>query len=489
MKKYGRLFVHLTLAVLSITLPMLAFGQAVIVQNQQPDMGAQIKDALALLSGGCGEIYIAPGSYTQSTTIVIPRCVKLRGASGYGTTITYTPTTGWAVVVGDGQGISNYPEGAIEDLSLVGPGGGTTTGGIYIGGSDGQTGSPSTGIDPSGNYGDHFNINRVRDYGFGTGVQWGNNAWANTIFESTITNDGIGLYFPPSLTNSGENVSLVNSKVQNWGSIGLKLGVYSTTQLDFYCVNTEFDNFTNNESWAVQNGTSSSGVLLTMTGCHVETVDHWLQNYGYTFLFGDTFTNGTNSSTLGYLIDNESQNMTVSGGAYLNSGSGGILNPSGTCSTWLGVTASGNITPTCATIDKFGDIVGTNVAGKMVTANQGTAQTTGNLFLGTGWGTGASAALAGPSSQYTAYNEFTITSGSGSFASAPTVAVNFPTTWPSAPVCSMTVSGIAGSGGAIIFKQTAQSTTSTTFTATTSTGSPFTPGLTETYTVVMHCGL
>ncbi len=125
----------------------------------------------------------------------------------------------------------------------------------------------------------------------------------------------------------------------------------------------------------------------------------------------------------------------------------------------------------------------------LFSANKGTAQTVGNITLPAGWGTGAAVALAGPSSQYTQLNEFTITSGSGSFAAAPTVQVVFPTAFPTAPVCSLNVGAITGSGGAILFKQTATLTTQTTFTATTSTGSAFTPAASETYTVVMHCGL
>jgi len=125
----------------------------------------------------------------------------------------------------------------------------------------------------------------------------------------------------------------------------------------------------------------------------------------------------------------------------------------------------------------------------LFSANKGTAQTVGNITFPAGWGTGASVALAGPSSQYTQLNEFTITSGSGSFAAAPTVQVVFPTAFPTAPVCSLNVGAITGSGGAILFKQTATSTTQTTFTATTSTGSAFTAAASETYTVVMHCGL
>jgi hypothetical protein len=92
-----------------------------------------------------------------------------------------------------------------------------------------------------------------------------------------------------------------------------------------------------------------------MTGCHVETVDHWLQNYGYTYLVGDYFTNGTNSGALGYLIDNEADALTIIGGSYLNSGSGAILNSRGVGSSWIGATVNTPLTPTLTNIDRFGN--------------------------------------------------------------------------------------------------------------------------------------
>jgi hypothetical protein len=69
-----------------------SINAVVVVQNTQSDIGAQIKTALGSLPGGCGEVYIAAGTYTQGTTIVMPRCVKLRGASARGTILNYTPT-------------------------------------------------------------------------------------------------------------------------------------------------------------------------------------------------------------------------------------------------------------------------------------------------------------------------------------------------------------------------------------------------------------
>jgi hypothetical protein len=64
-----------------------------------------------------------------------------------GTTLNWTPTTGWAVVVGDNTPTlyDNYSySGALEDINITGPGAGTNTGAIYIGGSDGIAGTTGT---------------------------------------------------------------------------------------------------------------------------------------------------------------------------------------------------------------------------------------------------------------------------------------------------------------------------------------------------------
>src|SRR5215471_10674457 len=84
------------------------------------DIGAWTNAAIAAV--GCGEVYLPAGTFEQSTTIVEPRCVKLRAASGYGTTLTYTAKSGCSIVIADGSGASIYPPGGIEDLNLIGPG-------------------------------------------------------------------------------------------------------------------------------------------------------------------------------------------------------------------------------------------------------------------------------------------------------------------------------------------------------------------------------
>ena len=166
------------------------------------DIGAQINSAIATV--GCGEVYVPAGTYTQTTTIMKPRCVNLHGASADSTILNYTPTTGVAVIAGDTLGIYNYPVGQLADLTLYGPFAGTNIG-VSTGGGTGCTGC----------YGDHQNFNRVRITGFTTGVQFGNNSFMIAFLESVITNNGVGISNPTGLTNSGESIDFMRVSVQN----------------------------------------------------------------------------------------------------------------------------------------------------------------------------------------------------------------------------------------------------------------------------------
>lgn len=351
------------------------------------DIGAWVNAAVGELAS-CGEIYISAGTYSQTTSMNIPRCIKLHGASAISTRITWTPTSGWAIVVADNQTSLDYNfsyEGALEDLTLYGPGVANTAGAIYLGGSDGATNSPPTSSDPQANHGDHFNINRVRimrlpsAIGFDVGIQWGANAWSDTIFESIVAYSGTGLYFPSTIAtlNSGEDISILNSSIQ--GNTGIGLNVATGSNINVTVVNTSFDfngptvtcsgaPTTGPCSWQIQNGTSTSQNSISLINSYVASPDHWLQNYGNTYIAGSVFTGGQNAGTLGYLIDNENaNNFTVSGGQFFNSttnSKGCITNSVGQFSSWYGVLATspaeagcanGGITSAAMVIDRFGN--------------------------------------------------------------------------------------------------------------------------------------
>ncbi len=326
------------------------------------DIGAWTNAAIAIV--GCGEVYIPKGTYTQTTSIVKPRCVKLSGASGYATTLKYTAKTGCEVVIADSSGSSLYAPGALEDLNLVGPGAGppadnhaTLTCGVYLGGSDGGPTSAATHIDPATNYGDHSNLNRIRISHFGVGVQFGFNTWRDTIFESVIASNTTGVSMPANVTgnnpksNSGENITLLNSSVLNNCGVGLFVG--SGLLADFNLVNTSFDF---NHSWAVQNGTAFSQNAVSLVNGYIVQPSQWIQNYGRMNLDGVYATDGSLSGEVGYLIDNQGDNLTVTGGQFFNGGSGTTLNPAGVGSVWLGALVTPGLTgPVVGLIDRWGN--------------------------------------------------------------------------------------------------------------------------------------
>jgi len=325
------------------------------------EIGAWTNSAIAVIR--CGEVYIPAGTYTQTTSIVKPRCVKLHGASADSTFLSWTPTHGVAIIMGDGMGATGFAgEGALEDLTLIGPGASTKTCGIYLGGSDGTGCAPSTSIDPATNLDDHDNINRVRTSklssagAFGVGVQWGNNAWSTTLFESAISFNGTGIYVPGTRPQTGENLSVLSSVIGN--NVGIGLEIATGNNINFNLVNTSFDY---NGSWAVQNGTAPTQNAVSLVNCYIAQQSQWLQNYGYMNLTGVYANDAADSGVLGYLIDNEAAYFTALGGQFFNNGTGAILNPAGVPSTWIAplITSPGpsGFGPTMTYIDRLGDFV------------------------------------------------------------------------------------------------------------------------------------
>jgi hypothetical protein len=324
------------------------------------EIGAWTNSAIAVI--GCGEVSIPAGTYTQTTSIVKPRCVKLHGASAGSTFLKWTPKTGVAIIMGDAHVATIFAaEGALEDLSLLGPGAGTKTCGIYLGGSDGTGCAPPTSIDPSTNIDDHDNINRVRIYktssagAFGVGIQWGRNAWVDTVFESSISDNGTGIFVPSTTVQTGENLTVLNSAIQANMGVGVKIA--SGMNINFNLVNTSLDY---NASWAVQNGTATTGNTVSLVNCYIAQPSRWVQNYGYMNLTAVYANDGSDSGILGYLIDNEAPLLTVLGGQFYNNGTGAILNPAGVASTWIAplVTSPGasGLTPTATYLDHLGDL-------------------------------------------------------------------------------------------------------------------------------------
>lgn len=146
-------------------------------------------------------------------------------------------------------------------------------------------------------------------------------------------------------------------------------------------------------------------------------------------------------------------------------------------------TACGNFGP--STTFQPCQFTGQAVQAANFQANQGKLQSSTNITLGPGWGSGARVTDV---KGWTQTEQFTINSGSGSFATAPQVSIRFPSPFPQTPLCSLTAQDVAGNGGAILFNPTFLSGAMVTFTAETLAGSTFTAAANERYTVLMRCG-
>jgi len=344
------------------------------------DIGAKVNAAIAALPANGGTVYIPAGSYTQSTTILLPRYVLLQGASAFGTQLTYTGS-GWAVIIADSSGGGNYPEGGIADISFAGPGTTTGTGGIYFGGSDGvvagsgtvntngaavasvsgtgfstatwptrtiiiingvayiatsinssssitletsgagvQNGvpylvvaSPSTASDPSSNYGDHVNLNRVRVGGNGTGftigIQFGDNTFSTACNQCLIDGNNVGVASGPQIffNGSGEGFDFLETGIQN----NLSTGVIGNYGAEMYFSQCHFDY---NQAATYTNYTGLSVLLAGgdchFMGCHFEKYsgDHMLLISGTVVIVSGAMVN-----TIGTTTSNEMINL-VSGG-------------------------------------------------------------------------------------------------------------------------------------------------------------------------------
>ena len=176
----------------------------------------------AITAAGCGSLYLPKPSVTYliSSTLVIPRCLSVRGDSEISTTITSTGTTA-AFDVADNQGPTLYPRGAMHDLRIIGPATSGASIGILLGGDPATTGGgcPTTtaGLGCATWYGDQYSFYNVMVENFRYGVKLGNNAWLNAFFDPGIFSNGTGFYTPgPSvLTNSGENISFHGGAIAN----------------------------------------------------------------------------------------------------------------------------------------------------------------------------------------------------------------------------------------------------------------------------------
>lgn len=228
------------------------------------DIGAQVNNAIAALTGGCGTVVLPAGVLSFSTTILKPRCVVIRGQSRTATLLRYTGA-GAAVIIADNAGHDplQADSGGLSHLTLRGPGAGTASVGVYLGGD------PSGTVSPSGDWGNFQIFQNVRVQMFGTAYQFGNNSWLDVWRGGMIDQNGTGIYFPDGLRNSGEALDFYGGQFDD---NGVALNAQGATD-DFYFYGTSFDFSGPGDKGQGPAIVSASGnPVIQLFGCHLESV-------------------------------------------------------------------------------------------------------------------------------------------------------------------------------------------------------------------------
>jgi hypothetical protein len=429
------------------------------------DIGAWTNAAIATLPSGvgstCGEIYVPAGSYSQTTQIVKPRCVKLHGPAGYGAQLIWNGSSSAFQVVACDNWSGSFPEGSIEDLTLVA--GTSTFGGIWLGGDPANTECPST------YKGNHQNFNRVRVAGFATGLELGNNTWSITIHESAMMLNTAAIVEAPAATNSGEQIVISDSSINN--NTAYAIYVSNSGYCPFYCWlldNDSFDFNGNGTIAPIQTGFTSFGsYFLQSSGPVFDTTT----SGGQVIDFGSTFYFSGSTLYFGKLTSSPNRNSFTGTTFNAVTANTDLFNGS-SVPNLSGITLDGNAFSSHGT-----DSVATTLRANGFMA-YGNPCTNGELALSAGWGsTAAASAVAGVGQTC----QWTITSGGSGQAANPTITDTLTNPLPGATtVCEMRMVG--GNGTATLINQTTLSSTAPVFTFG---GTPVTS---DTYFVVRRCG-
>lgn len=249
--------------------------------NRGANFNVQIEHAIIALQGGCGTVLIPAGTFNQTSPITKPRCVNFKGAGPLATVINVT-SGGAGIVVADSGAPWEYADGSIEDLTLSGPGFGV---GIYFGGD------PTGVLSPPLSFGDHQNVNRLRIQNWTSGIQYGNSGFQTTVFETVITNNATGVYFPADVGvhNSGEALKFIACDFQNNSLMAINQLSYSEMffVLGSFDYNTTVGNIGKADFFGVH-FEQHAGRFITVTAPFEPSVNldgGWMQltdNYGTT---------------------------------------------------------------------------------------------------------------------------------------------------------------------------------------------------------------
>lgn len=162
-----------------------------------------LKNAIAACNeaprGGIIELEAGAYKITSGLGTVNPEKVTIRGSGGVNTAI-----DGWNLSSGPMMTIQkatsvNYVTTPLQNLTLVGPPGtSSTVDAIILGGAGGSSGA----------YGNHVTFRDVNFDNFRRHITYGNNTWCTTFDKCNFRSPNQScIYYPSGLTNSGENLN------------------------------------------------------------------------------------------------------------------------------------------------------------------------------------------------------------------------------------------------------------------------------------------
>jgi hypothetical protein len=239
------------------------------------DIGTQINAAYRAGASTGVHIHPVPGVYSFTTPITFTTASKPvfldcapgvdgnQSSNSATTQLRYTPMTGTAITFNNGGGSK------VMGCSLAGSGKANSTVAVVMGG----TNSYIYGL-----------FDGVEIEGFGTALQFGDNAYIDMFRNSILQENTTEIYVPSGVTNMGENISF------DGGTISSKSGTFSTTciniagQGDFHFRSNSLDqcgmtlNGTNifadfvGDHWETTNGVTSSPFITFASSCTTCTV-------------------------------------------------------------------------------------------------------------------------------------------------------------------------------------------------------------------------
>lgn len=227
------------------------------------DCGAQINNAYADLPSAGGKI-IVDTSCSFATPIIFgvgSKAATLEGFAGGAVTLTYTATTGTAINLNYGTDLTMGK--GIRDLTLTGPGHGTGTIGVVMGGSNGAQGTT---------------ISNSKIQGFGVGLQLANLTWICDVIQTMIRDNGINALFPTGLLGAGENmkfdhVTFADAPAPHTNSVWVQGGGE-----EIVFENCSFDQA------QLRIGSGSSGAQVLVHGSHFENPNWATGGVDYTYV-------------------------------------------------------------------------------------------------------------------------------------------------------------------------------------------------------------